>query len=424
MNIVSVILLLFVLLLLSAAFSGSEAACFSVSPWRIKRLEREGSKTASIASMLLEKPERLLITILLGNETVNSVISQLGAVLNRSVNVNRNPAVTLYSALISAGMLMIFGEITPKGIALRRPMRFIGSVRFILVTWSKLTRFISTPLDKITRRIVSAGFFSEKNSDERQGVRSELERYITLGEAEGAINPEEGKIMKSISSLDALTVRDVITPRHLLAAVGKDASIGEVLNLIHERHHSRILVYDGDIDNIIGKVILKDLVQFMKTNSDTEHPIRNFVLEVIHVPDQINLGTLLVEMQRRRETMAVIFDEYGGTLGLVTLEDIIEEIVGDIKDDKDQEKDVIRRQEDGSWIVSAGALIRDLQREIGFPSDIQFAALHGYLSHIFGRIPEKGETISDDVFGYEIISARRQRIGKVKISPLDKRKAD
>jgi putative hemolysin len=418
-----IILSLILLLSLSAAFSGSEAAYFSISPWRLKRLEQEGSKSASAASKLLEKPERLLIIILLGNETVNSIISQLGAVLNRGMNINHNPVITLYAALISVGILMIFGEITPKGIALRQPMKFIGIVRFILIGWSQMTNFISTPLAKITKRIVFAGVSQDFNSEEKKGVRVELERYIALGEAEGAINIEEGMLLKSISSLDELTVRDVITPRHLLAAVGRDSNVNDVLDLIRERHHSRILVYDGDIDNITGKVVLKDMVQFVKSGSDAENSIRNLIQEVIHVPDQISLRGLLVEMQRRRETMAVIFDEYGGTLGLVTLEDIIEEVVGDIKDDKEQEKDVIRRFEDGSWIVSAGALIRDLQREIGFPPDIQFSALHGYLSHLFGRIPAKGEIVSDNTFKYEIISVHRQRIGKVKISRPGKRKA-
>ena len=418
MSLFFIILFLIFLLSLSAAFSGSEAAYFSISPWRLKRLEQEGSKAASVASRLLEKPERLLIIILLGNETVNSVISQLGAVLNRDINISHNPAITLYAALISAGILMIFGEITPKGIALRQPMKFIGIVGFILIGWSKMTNFISTPLEKIARRIIFAKRFPDFNSEEQKGFRVELERYIALGEAEGAINLEEGMILKSISSLDGLTVRDVITPRHLLAAVSRDSGVDDVLDLIRERHHSRILVYDGDIDNIIGKVVLKDLVQFVKPSSDAENPIRNLVHEVIHVPDQISLRALLVEMQRRRETMAVIFDEYGGTLGLVTLEDIIEEIVGDIKDDKEQEKDVIRRFEDGSWIVSAGALTRDLQREIGFPPGVQFSALHGYLSHLFGSIPAKGETASDGTFKYEIISVHRQRIGKVKISLL------
>jgi putative hemolysin len=418
-----IILSLILLLSLSAAFSGSEAAYFSISPWRLKRLEQEGSKSASAASKLLEKPERLLIIILLGNETVNSIISQLGAVLNRGMNINHNPVITLYAALISVGILMIFGEITPKGIALRQPMKFIGIVRFILIGWSQMTNFISTPLAKITKRIVFAGVGQDFNSEEKKGVRVELERYIALGEAEGAINIEEGMLLKSISSLDELTVRDVITPRHLLAAVGRDSNVNDVLDLIRERHHSRILVYDGDIDNITGKVVLKDMVQFVKSGSDAENSIRNLIQEVIHVPDQISLRGLLVEMQRRRETMAVIFDEYGGTLGLVTLEDIIEEVVGDIKDDKEQEKDVIRRFEDGSWIVSAGALIRDLQREIGFPPDIQFSALHGYLSHLFGRIPAKGEIVSDNTFKYEIISVHRQRIGKVKISRPGKRKA-
>jgi putative hemolysin len=411
-----IILLLILLLSLSAAFSGSEAAYFSISPWRLKRFEQEGSKAALAASKILEKPERLLIIILLGNETVNSIISQLGAVLNRSINISHNPAITLYAALISISILMIFGEITPKGIALRQPMKFIGIVRFILVGWSKMTNFISVPLEKITKRIVSAGGVPDFNSEEQKGIRIELERYIALGEAEGAINLEEGMLLKSISSLDALTVRDVITPRHLLAAVSRDSNVKDVLELIRERHHSRILVYDGDIDNITGKLVLKDMVQFVKSGSDAENPIRNLVHEVMHVPDQISLRELLVEMQRRRETMAVIFDEYGGTLGLVTLEDIIEEVVGDIKDDKEQEKDIIRRFEDGSWIVSASALIRDLQREIGFPPGVQFSALHGYLSHLFGRIPSKGETVSDGVFRYEIISVRRQRIGKVKMS--------
>lgn len=424
MTIAILSIVLALLLLMSAAFSGSEAAFFSISPWRLKRLEQEGSKAASVASTLLEKPERLLIIILLGNETVNSMISQLGAVLNRRINIGHNPAIVLYSALISAAVLMIIGEITPKAIALRRPMRFIKASRFVLRLWSKITVFLSYPLEKITRRIMNVRTGKSLNSEEKTRVRFELDRYIALGEAEGAINQEEGRLLKNISSLDALTVRDVITPRHLLAAVDVNTSTTKVLEIIHQQHHSRILVYDGNIDNVIGKVVLKDLVQFVKSGLDSENSIRNLIHQVIHVPDQISLRALLIEMQRRRETMAVIFDEYGGTLGLVTLEDIIEEVVGDIKDDKEEEMDVLRRLEDGSFVVKSSVLIRDLQRDIGFPRNVRFSALHGYLAHLFGKIPSKGETVADAKFFYEILSVNRQRIDEIKITPLEKRKSE
>jgi putative hemolysin len=419
MSIYIILIILSFLLLMSAAFSGSEAALFSISPWRLKRLEQEGSKAASITSRMLGKPEKLLIIIILGNETINSMISQSGAVLNRQINTDQNPVFVLYAALISAAALLIFGEITPKAIALRRPMRFIKVSRHIMYPWFKVSGFLASPLERITKRIVSVRSDKNLNTEEKNRVRIELDRYIALGEAEGAINQEEGQLLKSISSLDALTVRDVITPRHLLAAVDINTSTAQVLEVIHQQRHSRILVYDGNIDNIIGKVVLKDLMQFVKTGFDADNSIRNIVHQVLHVPDQINLRALLIEMQRRRETMAVIFDEYGGTLGLVTLEDIIEEVVGDIKDDKEEEKDVLHRLEDGSFIVKSSALLRDLEREIGFPKSIRFSGLHGYLAHLFGKIPAKGDTVADGKFRYEIISVNGQRINKVKISPIE-----
>lgn len=418
MNIILLLIFLLFLFSMSAAFSGSEAAFFSISPWRLKRLEKEGNKAASMATVMLQRPEKLLIVILLGNETVNSMISQLGAIFNRKINIGHDPANTLYATVISAGLLIIFGEITPKAVALKQPMRFIKKSRHILNFWSRISGILASNLEKVTNRIISKGSFYLRHSDVRDRVQKELGRYISLGESEGAINTDEGHLMRNISSLDILTARDVITPRHLLAAVDVGSSAGEALNVIRDRHHSRLLVYDGDIDNVIGKVILKDLLQFIKTGYEADASLRNMIHPVIHVPDQISLRALLVEMQRRRETMAVIFDEYGGTLGLVTLEDVIEEVVGDIKDDSAQEKDIIRRIDDGSFIVSSAALIRDLQREIGLQKNIRFSGLHGYLAHLFGKIPGIGDTATDGKFRYKILSAERQRIGKVQITRI------
>ena len=173
-----------------------------------------------------------------------------------------------------------------------------------------------------------------------------------------------------------------------------------------------------NIDDILGKITLKNLLQHLKSGAKEETTVKNLVDSVMEVPAHINLRNLLTEMQRRGENFAVVFDEYGGTIGIATTEDIIEEIVGDIKDESDTRVDEIIKTEDKTFIVDAGILLRDLEREIGFPQGIPFSALQGYLTKLFGRIPESGDTVSDSNFKFTIQSIDKPRIGKVIIERL------
>jgi magnesium and cobalt transporter len=214
-------------------------------------------------------------------------------------------------------------------------------------------------------------------------------------------------------------VREIITPRHQIDALTLNSTIEDAIELIAKNRHSRILVYGDNIDDIKGKIVLKDLIRFLKGGRDLTTSINKLIHSVMHVPVQINLHVLLSEMQRRQETMAVVFDEYGGTIGLATLEDIIEEIVGDIRDHIDEERDLIIKQDDGTYLVDAQVLLRDLQRELDFPKEAPFAALHGYLMHLFGRLPNPGEEVKDSKFKYEIVSIQKQRIKNVRLVSIE-----
>ncbi|MBN2134907.1 MAG: HlyC/CorC family transporter [Acidobacteria bacterium] len=419
---ISLLLLLFVLIILSATFSGSEAAYFSITPWRLKRLSSEGKQYAIYANKLLKEPDRLLVVILLGNETVNSLISQLGAIINRNLNPEYKTALTLVFTIAVTSLLMIFGEISPKGIALRRPMAFIKSTRIIFSWWYRLSTPLAKPIEKIVKKILYRDSRQEPSRRSWNSIRSEINRFIKLGIKEGIVTPGERQLLMGITDLEVLTVKDVITPRHLIVSIKSDATIDEAIKTIRKTGHSRLIVCENNIDEIIGKVMLKDLLVFLKSGSNLKRPITGLLKPVMQVPEQIRLKELLNEMLMRGENLAAVFDEYGGTLGLVSREDIIEEIVGDIQDESDRESDFIKLMEDGSYLVDARVSIRDLEREIHFPTGTPFAALQGYLSHLFHKIPAKGETVEDEHFSYTIESIDPPRIRKVLIKPLTSEK--
>jgi|GEM_PF-2657692 len=417
MHLSVLLILLVLLLLLSATFSGSESAYFSITPWRLQRLHREGKEYATTAVEMLKRPERLLVVILFGNETVNALVSQLGAVINRRYNPEYVTGLTILFTLIFTSLLMVFGEISPKGIAITRPAVYIRTTYLLLNIWWKFTSRLSGFVERITKKIISGKGEKTLLTRRKTELRDEIHRFIVLGLDEGIINEEEKWLLDRITELDRLTVREIMTPRHLIDALDENSTIKDAIDLIAEKKHSRILIYKDTIDEITGKVVLKDLIKYLKSGRDLTTPINKLAHTVMHVPVQINLQVLLSEMQRRQETMAVVFDEYGGTIGLATLEDVIEEVVGDIRDHIEEEKDLIMEQDDGTYLVDAQVLLRDLQRELNFVNDTPFAALHGYLMHLFGRLPEPGEEVSDDIFTYKIVSVKKQRIKQVKLIP-------
>ncbi len=406
------------LLFFSAAFSGSESAYFSVSPWRLKRLSKEGRSYAISASRLLEKPERLLVTILIGNEIINALFAQTGAIINRRINPDYITVITIAATALSVSLLVIFGEITPKSLAIRRPMRFVRFTRFLLVFWWKVTTPLSAPVEKLLGKILSRKDLRESTGTYTTDYKDEMKRFITLGTYEGIIDMEEELLLRNIIQLDSLGVKDVITPRHMIAAVEVTKTSTDAITAMKKSGHSRLIVFNRDLDDVIGKISLRDLIPELKKSKRESKALTRFIRPVLNVPEHINLKALLSEMQRRKENMAVVFDEYGGTVGLVTLEDIVEEIVGDIRDESDLEKQPVKKTGKNIYTTNAKILLRDLAREISFPVKTQFSALHGYLVDIFGTIPDAGDVIEDKHYQYKILSVSKQRIGDVEIKPV------
>jgi putative hemolysin len=284
--------------------------------------------------------------------------------------------------------------------------------------WWHLFSIEVTPIEKLVKKIVAKNETSVDMMKSGSRAGRQLTRLIVLSAAEGVISRQEEVMLLRIVELDHLSTRDVMTPRHKISAIEANKTVTDVFRLMAKTGHSRLPVYKSEIDEIIGIVDLKNLMEYLKSGHTYKRRIKDLCRPAFYVPEQINLRNLLSQMQSRKEPLALVFDEYGGIKGLVTLEDIIEEVVGDIRDIEDGSEDRIREIEKGIYIVSGQALLRDLMREIHFPENEEFAALQGYLMHLFGRMPREGEIAEDRHFMYEIKSIRGQKIEKVQMTSL------
>ena len=246
-------------------------------------------------------------------------------------------------------------------------------------------------------------------------TEEEIQELMNAGEEEGLINEEENQMIRSILALGDTVVREIMVPRTDMACVSVDAGVKDVLKAIIACGHSRIPVYEETIDNIIGLIYAKDLLKYWEMN-DEAIILKKIIRAPYFIPESKNLEELLHEFKKKRVHIAIVIDEYGGTSGLVTIEDLLEQIVGDIQDEYDLEEDWLVEQADGSVIVDARLPIEELEDRFDIEVEREkFDTVGGLIFHLIGRIPLTGDEIDDDSIHMTILEADERRIGKVKI---------
>jgi CBS domain containing-hemolysin-like protein len=403
---------IFVLLGLSAFFSSSEIAMFSLAKHRVDKMVEDGIPEAATVQSLKSNPHRLLVTILVGNNIVNIAMSSIATGLF-AIYLSRGQSVIAATLGITT-LVLLFGESAPKSYAVEnteswalriaRPLKYSEYLLFpLVVVFDHLTRAINR---------VTGGRSAIETS---YVTRDEIRNMIQTGEREGVIEEDEREMLQRIFRFNNTIAKEVMTPRLDMTAVPTDADIEEAIGTCIQADHETLPVYDGTLDNIIGTVSLRDLI---REHNYGEHSaeLTDLVQPTLHVPESKNVDDLLEEMQDTRMEMVIVIDEFGTTEGLVTLEDMVEEIVGDILDgDEDQPFEFL----DGNDCLVRGEVNIDEVNEvldIDLPEGQEFETLAGFVFNRAGRLVEEGETISYDDVTIRIVDVEDTRIRRVRIT--------
>ncbi|MBM4308376.1 MAG: HlyC/CorC family transporter [Deltaproteobacteria bacterium] len=418
-----------ILILLNGYLAGTEIAVVTARKSHIQQLAEKGRRNAKIFLKLKEEPDRFLATIQIGITGVSVLASAVGGaaaieVIKPALQMVPIKLISVAAEPISIGIVVIlityfsviFGELVPKSIALMHPETIgLWTARTIDV-FSKVTAFFVKFLTFSTSLVLSP--FGRKPFSERAYItEEEVKLLIKEGGKHGVFEPTEEKILQSVFEFTDMSVKEVMVPDTQVVALQIDKSPHEIRTVIEEEQFSRYPVYGKDIHDIRGILHSKDfLTAFTKTG---QVDIRKIIKSPYFIPETMNISLLLKEMQRRRIHMAIVVDEYGGVSGLVTIEDLIEEIVGEIRDEHDTESPVTHLK-DGTLLIDASISLKDLKEDyqIPLPESPEYETLGGFLMATLQKIPESGDVVEVEQKRIHIVEMVGRRISKVKLEKL------
>lgn len=406
------------LLMCSALISGSEIAFFSLSPSQTEEIKTVNNKKNQLITLLLESPKYLLATILISNNFVNVSIVILSTYLTFELfDLHTYPVVTFISqVIIVTALILLFGEILPKMYATQYPVRLAN----IMVRPLMFLKKFFFPLSLILVR--STSLIDNRISKKGMGIsRSDLSKAVDLTSDESTPD-EEKNILKGIAKFGATEVREIMKSRVDVTAVDSKMKFTELIEVINDSGYSRIPVFEESFDNILGILYVKDLLPHL--GNPTDFQWLSLIRPAIFVPEIKRINDLLKEFKVKKIHLAIVVDEYGGTSGIVTLEDILEEIVGEISDEFDTESDKLTYQklDDNNYLFEGKTLINDFCKILKIDDEIfdevkgESESLAGLILEIVGRMPEKNEQISFEKFKFKIISSDKRRIKQIKLT--------
>ena len=408
------------LLMLSAFFSSVETAFSSVNKIRLKHEAANGSKKAEKALAIAESYDKTLTTILVGNNIVNIFSASLATIICTNLFAEKYGVGTA-TAISTAAMtvlVLIFGEILPKSIAKEHADKFTlatcGMLNFFIIVLTPIT-IIFGALQRFVLKLVSSSSGSPSVTED------ELKYIIDEIEEEGVLEEQESELVRSALEFDDKNVSEVLIPRVNITAVEKNDSIDSIKELFFKEQYSRMPVYEKNIDNIIGFIHERDFFKLIVSNEDAEN-IDDIIHEVIYITEFSTVSEVLSRMQKEKMHMAIIKDQYGGTYGMVTMEDLIEELLGEIYDETDEEDNSFFRISENVYESAASLNISEFEERIGVPEDTidcESVTIGGWALELFGRIPEKGDEVTDGIFTLTVLEAEDNRIIRLRITVSD-----
>lgn len=415
------VFVILLLLGLSACYSSMETALISLGDMRLRRL-LEAPHPSRILVKWRDHPNDVLAMILIGNNLVNISASALATDLTH--NLLQGTVVAGWAIPIAVGVLtmivLIAGEVVPKTYAKHNPENVLRVLPVMSVSYA-----LFYPIMRVLVRITKSAVTRLGGATEGSAsvTDEDIEEMVRIGKSDGSVSEASAKLLTGIFDLDDKVAREVMVPRTEIHALPVDSGLAEVMQIVKEHGHSRYPVFRGNIDNIVGVLYIKDFFQAALTR-DRQSPPR--VAEVLRRPLvrpwNIAVQDLFHDMQRERVHLAIIASEYGGVAGIVTLEDIIEEVFGPIYDEHDRTVEPIQPQPDGSWLVEGVVAMSELERALGcdFPDDEEadYETVAGLLMQEAGRVPESGFVCEYQGFRFEVVTADALHVRQVSVRPV------
>jgi putative hemolysin len=416
-----------------AAFcAGTETALTALGDARARQLRDQGGRRASQLALWIEHPERVLSTLLIGNTLVSIGAGSLSASMAHDLAAragwSHGTAVAL-GASAATLVILFFGEIVPKTLAKRHPVR----TALATIPLLRALAFVLWPVSTaVTRAAMGVVRLAGGKSGPAPGVTGEeIEYLIEMGTKEGVLDEVKEELLNSVLEFADRVAKEIMVPRTRVVAIDRAASQDELLRIVTENPYSRMPVYAGTIDDVVGILLVRDIVAKVKAGDPAA--LLQHVKPAFFVPEQMKISRLLKEMQRRRTHLAVVVDEFGGTSGIVTLEDILEEIVGEIQDEADVETAPVKAVAPGVWLADGAVPLHDLEGflndeaggreagaaprvEIRFPDQSDYETLGGFVTARAGRVPAVGAVVSWDGLDFTIRAGDERRVTRVEIA--------
>ena len=409
----TLIIALVFLVACSAFFSASETAFSSLNQIRLKSRAEDGDASAARVLAMAEKYDKLLSTILIGNNIVNIAAASIGTILfTRALGAERGATM---STIVLTIVVLIFGEVTPKSLAKEMPETVATAVSPML----NLLMVLFTPLTWLFsqwKRLL--GHFVH-STEEDTIIEGELMTMVSEAENDGELTDRESELIRSAIEFDDVEVEEILTPRVDVVAVEDNTSLDEVAQTFAESGYSRLPVYHDTIDNIIGVVHEKD---FYLARLKKETSLEELVKPTLYTTGSTQISQLLRTLREQHHHLAVVVDEYGGTEGIITLEDILEELVGEIWDEHDEATEDFHKQSDGSWIVLGSASVDDLFETLGLPEDedIDSNTVNGLVQEKTCHLPKVGDRFTLGSYDGVVTRTAKRRVTEVRLTPAEK----
>ena len=406
------LIILILLLVCSALMSGTESAYFSLSPSDVDSVERKMHKSDKYVFKNIEDSERLLATVLIGNNLVNVAIVILSSFITNSlIDFSKAPvAGFIFQVVVITFILLLFGEIIPKILATNRPLRFARFVAYMIYVLNNLLKPLNSLLISSTSRIGRK--FSPKKNISMDELSDALE--IT---AEGIT--EERKILHGIVNFGNIMVSEIMKPRIDVVSVEDDTPFDVLKSVVIDSGYSRIPVYHNSFDGVKGILYVKDLIPYI--DKDNQFRWQSLIRSPYFVPESKKINDLLTEFQSKRIHMAIVVDEYGGKSGIITLEDVLEEIVGEISDESDEDIKLYTKIDDSNYMFEAKVQLNDFCKIVNCDDDIfedirgEAETLAGLILEITGQIPLRNEIVKHKRFNFIVDAVDNKRIKRVKV---------
>jgi putative hemolysin len=421
----------------SALCSGTETALTALGEARARQLRETGGRRARMLGVWIDHPERVLSALLIGNTLVNIGAGVLAAsvavdLARTSRNLSEGTLVAL-TTLVATIVILFFGEILPKTLAKRHPVQTALTV----APFVQLVSVLLWPVSAATTRATSAvvRLLGGGSGPSPAVTSEEIEYLIEMGTREGVLDEVKEELLNSVLEFADRVVKEIMVPRTRMVAIDAQSAPEELIRVVTENPYSRMPVYEGSVDNIIGILLVREIVQELRHGPIRAVALRSHLKAVFFVPEQMKISRLLKEMQRRHVHLAIVVDEFGGTSGLVTLEDVLEEIVGEIQDEADAEAAPVKLLADGVWLADAGIPLHDLESflnvsqapeaaagaperppEVRFPEAGDYGTLGGFVTATAGRVPPVGAVIEWGGLAFTVRAGDERRLTRVEIA--------